>query len=162
MARVNRIKRKAAETPVLLLAADEVQVAGIAAVTSELYRDLAREFWPGPLTIVLPAASTLPRAVAPGRSTVAVRVPATTSRSPSSMRSSALGTRTAEPPRSTLRFRSSTICTPVSAPMLSSRMVRPKYRGGGWISNETGLRVSNRVEYKADGLTDALGFRCCK
>ncbi|NOZ01503.1 MAG: formylglycine-generating enzyme family protein [Deltaproteobacteria bacterium] len=36
------------------------------------------------------------------------------------------------------------------------------YRGGGWISKETGLRVTNRVEYKADGLTDALGFRCCK
>jgi len=36
------------------------------------------------------------------------------------------------------------------------------YRGGGWISNATGLRVSNRVEYKADGLTDAMGFRCCK
>lgn len=36
------------------------------------------------------------------------------------------------------------------------------YRGGSWISPETGLRVSNRVEYKPDGLTDALGFRCCK
>jgi len=36
------------------------------------------------------------------------------------------------------------------------------YRGGGWISMASALRVSNRVDYEADMLNDALGFRCCK
>ncbi|MBX3144740.1 MAG: threonylcarbamoyl-AMP synthase [Trueperaceae bacterium] len=37
---------------------------------------LAAAFWPGPLTLVLPASSVVPRAVTGGQSTVAVRVPA--------------------------------------------------------------------------------------
>jgi L-threonylcarbamoyladenylate synthase len=37
---------------------------------------LASEFWPGPLSIVVPAAAVLSRAALAGRETVAIRVPA--------------------------------------------------------------------------------------
>jgi L-threonylcarbamoyladenylate synthase len=36
---------------------------------------LISKFWPGPLSLVLPAASSVPRQVTGGRGTVAVRVP---------------------------------------------------------------------------------------
>jgi len=36
---------------------------------------LAQRFWPGPLTLVLPAVATIPNAVTAGRLTVALRVP---------------------------------------------------------------------------------------
>src|SRR5581483_6863815 len=37
---------------------------------------LVDRFWPGPLTLVLPRAPSVPRVVTAGRDTVAVRVPA--------------------------------------------------------------------------------------
>lgn len=39
----------------------------------ECYRELMDRFWPGPLTIILPAAATVPRVVTAGLDTVAVR-----------------------------------------------------------------------------------------
>ncbi len=41
----------------------------------DLFLALAERFWPGPLTLVIPAASALPAEVSGGRGTVAVRVP---------------------------------------------------------------------------------------
>ena len=37
--------------------------------------DLAERFWPGPLTMVLPAKSCVPKCTTPGLTTVAVRCP---------------------------------------------------------------------------------------
>ncbi len=43
--------------------------------TARLAEELASAFWPGPLTLVLPARREVPRAVTGGQDTVAVRVP---------------------------------------------------------------------------------------
>ena len=73
--RLNKLKGKASGEPVLLLAADLSQVALVAGTGSRLFRALAHEFWPGPLTLVLPMLPETPDEIAPGRGTVAVRVP---------------------------------------------------------------------------------------
>ena len=73
--RLNQIKQKVADEPVLLLAADQEQVMRVAGTGSRLFRALARNFWPGPLTLVLPMLPETPEEIAPGRGTVAVRVP---------------------------------------------------------------------------------------
>jgi L-threonylcarbamoyladenylate synthase len=73
---VNRLKGKPDGSPVLLLLSDADQVAGVARELPESFEPLARRFWPGPLTLVLRACSSLPRAAAGGGlGTVAVRVP---------------------------------------------------------------------------------------
>ena len=76
VARVFEVKGRAAERALPLIAADAAQVAAHLGVLSETAARLARRFWPGPLTLLLPA----PRAIAPdvaGRTgRVGVRVPA--------------------------------------------------------------------------------------
>lgn len=68
-ARLNRLKAKPADAPLLLLAADGSQVEQVSAAASPSLGLLSQRFWPGPLTLVLPA-----RSEARQRS-VAVRVP---------------------------------------------------------------------------------------
>jgi L-threonylcarbamoyladenylate synthase len=75
LSRVNRLKAKPAGAPILLLVADGVQLTDVAEETGRLVQALAREFWPGPLTLVLRARAGLPSEISPGRDTVAVRVP---------------------------------------------------------------------------------------
>jgi len=75
LVRLNELKGKVKGEPVLLLAADIAQVTHVAGTGSRLFRVLAREFWPGPLTLVLPMLDETPDEIAPGRHTVAVRVP---------------------------------------------------------------------------------------
>ena len=72
---LNRLKVKAADSPVLLLAADMGQVEGVCADPPPAFSVLAAAFWPGPLTLVLPAAPGVPTQVTGGRASVGVRVP---------------------------------------------------------------------------------------
>ena len=73
--RIYRLKGRDASKPLPLIASDPDMVAGIAASLPSAFAALAAEFWPGPLTLVLPAAAGLPDFLAgPGR-TVAVRIP---------------------------------------------------------------------------------------
>jgi L-threonylcarbamoyladenylate synthase len=62
--------------PLPLIAADAVQARGLAAEWPLAAQEAAERFWPGPLTLVVPAAAAVPLAVTSGRGTVAVRVPA--------------------------------------------------------------------------------------
>lgn len=73
--RVNRIKGKAVDSPILLLLADAAQAAQVAQDLPERFHALAACFWPGPLTLVVPAGPAVPREVGGGRGTVALRVP---------------------------------------------------------------------------------------
>lgn len=73
--RVNRLKGKPADEPLLLLLAGPEQVAQVCAATPPPFAALAARFWPGPLTLVLPGAPTVLDAVTGGRRGVAVRVP---------------------------------------------------------------------------------------
>lgn len=73
--RVNRIKDKPADSPILLLLAERAQAEMVAAELPEAFHYLAERFWPGPLTLVVRAAPSLPSEVSGGRGSVALRVP---------------------------------------------------------------------------------------
>ena len=73
--RIFRMKRRRESQPILLLIADFGQLARVAH-EAPLLRPLAAAFWPGPLTIILPARRNIPEAIAAGSGTIAVRLPA--------------------------------------------------------------------------------------
>ncbi|MDH3628824.1 MAG: L-threonylcarbamoyladenylate synthase [Acidobacteriota bacterium] len=73
---LNRIKRKSAGSPILMLAADLDQARQILRPETPHLDRLADRFWPGPLTLLGPRQEGWPEAIAVGRQTVAVRVPA--------------------------------------------------------------------------------------
>jgi len=73
--RVYRLKKRDAGKPLSVIASDLDMVGEISASLPPAFRVLAGEFWPGPLTLVLPAAPGLPEfLLGPGR-TIAVRIP---------------------------------------------------------------------------------------
>ena len=73
--RVYRLKKRAADKPLSVLVSDLDMVRDVAGPLPPAFRVLAGEFWPGPLTLVLPAAERLPEfLLGPGR-TIAVRIP---------------------------------------------------------------------------------------
>jgi L-threonylcarbamoyladenylate synthase len=74
LARVNRVKGKDERSPVLLLLAATEQIATVCDRVPELFARLAASFWPGPLTLVVPARAGLPPQLSAGGG-VAVRVP---------------------------------------------------------------------------------------
>lgn len=61
--------------PLPLLAGDLAQVEQVASLAAPLARRLAGRFWPGPLTLVLPAAPGVDPLVTAGDDTVAIRIP---------------------------------------------------------------------------------------
>lgn len=75
LAALNRLKDKPPGSPILLLASDLAQVELVSGPLSETAAALAAAFWPGPLTLVLPAIADLAADVSGGRGTVAIRVP---------------------------------------------------------------------------------------
>jgi len=62
--------------PLIVHLADAAQLSSVVAEVSDTARDLVAEFWPGPLTLVLPRGPQVPDEVTAGGDTVAVRVPA--------------------------------------------------------------------------------------
>lgn len=75
VARLFAVKGRSAGQAVPLIASDEAQAAE-AAELNDAARQLARAFWPGPLSIVAPARSGIAAAVTSADGTVALRVPA--------------------------------------------------------------------------------------
>ena len=76
--RVYAAKGRPADMPLPVLVSGWEQSLQVATVSSEieaLARGLAEAYWPGSLTMVLPAAPGLPRRLTAGRDTVAVRMP---------------------------------------------------------------------------------------
>lgn len=73
--RVYRLKKREAAKALSVVACDLDMVREIAGPRPPAFTVLAGEFWPGPLTLVLPAAPGVPEFLAgPGR-TIAVRIP---------------------------------------------------------------------------------------
>ena len=70
------IKGRPADQPLLLLIGAPDQVPALVTEVPPAGRMLMEQFWPGPLTIVFPAASTLPRELTAGTGTVGLRQPA--------------------------------------------------------------------------------------
>jgi L-threonylcarbamoyladenylate synthase len=73
--RLVAVRGREAGKPVLVLVADAEMAATVAADFPVPARRLAARFWPGPLTLVLPARDGLPAPITAGTGTVGVRVP---------------------------------------------------------------------------------------
>jgi L-threonylcarbamoyladenylate synthase len=73
--RVFVIKGRASDMALPLLVSNWPMVAMVAETRSNVAQRLARRFWPGPLTLVLPRLDGLSDLVTGGRDTVAVRSP---------------------------------------------------------------------------------------
>jgi L-threonylcarbamoyladenylate synthase len=69
-------KERPANDPLIVHIADLEHLSSVVAVTPPLALQLAERFWPGPLTLVLPRATTIPLNVTAGGPTVGVRMPA--------------------------------------------------------------------------------------
>lgn len=73
--RVFEIKGRPADHPLIVHLAEAGQASAWAAEISEPARRLMARFWPGPLTLVLPARDDVPRLVTGGQDSVALRCP---------------------------------------------------------------------------------------
>jgi L-threonylcarbamoyladenylate synthase len=73
--RVYEIKSRSRHKPLSLLIEDVDQAEELAKPLPEEFRALAKKFWPGPLTIIVKAASRLPLKVTANTGNVALRVP---------------------------------------------------------------------------------------
>lgn len=76
VARLREIKGREDNKPILLLISDAEQVERLIAASSDQFKIAARQFWPGPLTIIGSAVAELPEAITAGTGTVGVRLPA--------------------------------------------------------------------------------------
>ena len=72
--RIFEIKGRPESRPILVLV-DSMSMLRQTAVDSDIANVLARRFWPGPLTMILPALRTVPRLVTAGTGTIGVRWP---------------------------------------------------------------------------------------
>jgi L-threonylcarbamoyladenylate synthase len=73
--RVFAIKGRPVDHPLIVHLAEAAQAGDWAADIPETARRLMARFWPGPLTLVLPARDDVPRAVTGGQDSVALRAP---------------------------------------------------------------------------------------
>src|SRR5438445_11255410 len=73
--RVYEIKSRSRHKPLSLLIQDTEQAEELAKPLPEEFHALAKKFWPGPLTIIVKAASRLPLKVTANTGNVALRVP---------------------------------------------------------------------------------------
>ena len=74
--RLFAIKGRSGDQPIPLIASDIAQVEEQGGELGDLGRRLAVAFWPGPLTLVIPARPAITHGVHAGTGRVAVRVPA--------------------------------------------------------------------------------------
>jgi len=72
--RIFEIKGRPDSKPVLVLV-DSIEMMRKIVTVSDLAEKLAREFWPGPLTMVLPALPNVPRFLTAGTDALGVRWP---------------------------------------------------------------------------------------
>lgn len=74
--RIFELKRRPSTSP-LIVHVDSIAMArSLVTDWPELAEDLARRYWPGPLTMVLPKRAIVPREVTAGLPTVGIRMPA--------------------------------------------------------------------------------------
>ena len=76
VARLREAKGREADKPLPVIASDIAQARSLAARWPDAAERLAAAFWPGPLTLVVPAAPILGAALLAGARSIAVRVPA--------------------------------------------------------------------------------------
>ncbi|MDD8024919.1 MAG: L-threonylcarbamoyladenylate synthase [Acidobacteriota bacterium] len=74
--RIYELKERFRDRPLPIVVSGLEMAAAVAAVLPEAFRRLAAVFWPGPLSLVVPARPVLPAAMLGPGGTVAMRVPA--------------------------------------------------------------------------------------
>ena len=72
---IYNVKGRPARNPVIVHVASLAMAHDCVSVWPEEAEKLARQFWPGPLTLVLPRVAAIPDVVAAGGNTVGVRLP---------------------------------------------------------------------------------------
>ena len=73
--RIQHLKGREGEKPILVVISDREQVGRFISQLSPAFDLLAREFWPGPLTLIGRAAANLPEEITAGTKTIGVRLP---------------------------------------------------------------------------------------
>ena len=76
VSKIRELKGREENKPILLLLSEASVGDRFIADRSQAFEEVARKFWPGPLTIVGVAVANLPRGITAGTGTVGVRVPA--------------------------------------------------------------------------------------
>lgn len=76
VASIYAAKGRPSDHPVIVHVGDAAQLSQWTDADAELVDRWIRRFWPGPLTLVLPARAQVSRAITGGQDTVAVRMPA--------------------------------------------------------------------------------------
>ncbi len=74
--KIYQVKNRPANNPLIAHIADFDMLDQVASSVPSEIRALTAQFWPGPLTVVLPRAAHVPPMISAGLSTVAVRCPA--------------------------------------------------------------------------------------
>jgi L-threonylcarbamoyladenylate synthase len=74
VAKIFKLKGRPETKPILLLV-DSLEMAKRISRPLPILDSVAKAFWPGPLTLVLPAKSSVPQSVTAGTGTVGVRLP---------------------------------------------------------------------------------------
>jgi L-threonylcarbamoyladenylate synthase len=72
--KVFQLKDRHADSPIPVLVADREMLRRLVAEVPPIAETLIARFWPGPLTIVLPARSTVPRPLVNAKGGVGVRI----------------------------------------------------------------------------------------
>lgn len=78
VSRLQAVKQRFEAKPILLIAHSLDSVRTVVRTLSLEALQLAEQFWPGPLTLVLPARDDVPEAITQGSGTVGVRIPSNT------------------------------------------------------------------------------------
>ena len=76
ISRIYRLKGRPAWNPLIVHAHHADHARSLTRTWPDLAGELARRFWPGPLTMVVERAAQVPGIVSAGSATVAIRVPA--------------------------------------------------------------------------------------
>jgi len=75
VAKIFEVKNRPTFNPLILHIENKDRLYTVCEIPSEKVNDLIEEFWPGPLTLVLPKKPNVPEIVTGGLNTVAVRMP---------------------------------------------------------------------------------------
>ena len=75
VARIFRLKRRSETKPILLLVDDWRRLRPLLRSLPAAFPAIAEKFWPGPLTVILPASPRAPEAITARTGSIAVRCP---------------------------------------------------------------------------------------
>jgi len=75
IARIYEIKGRPARMPLIAMLAEDTQWSQVAAALPDHAQEYMARWWPGPLTLILPARSDIPAEALGGGTTIGVRVP---------------------------------------------------------------------------------------